>query len=505
MIKVIIVEDELLVRQGMRSLINWQEMGFELLEDATNGTQALQRIRSEKPEIVLLDINIPEINGIELLHIMKNEYLYPKVVVISCYDDFDTMKNILQFGITDYIRKHTLTKQELTETLLKIKDSFFHANTTTGTTPFNSSKLIVKDEFYNVDESYLSGICMCMYFATGEKPNLEVVQATCNQVLLKNNVMYKLFDKDKMLILHLSKPISKDIVAQIVSQISHFLSTDIYAIISDVFEENAKIRKQIDEALVIEHIGFYLDAQRIYKMSDNVKIYTVVPFDIKNHLSKLDAALNNINLNDLLKVVSNLIDELKSCKFISTDIIKRLIVDIISRFSQYSLNLSGSIEEVKVFGNSNHYKSISDIRNFIELHDWCKEFVKSYVNCFTIRQKCANSTLLNCILLYIQQNLSAPIQLSTVAKQVGVTEPYLSSFFKKEMGVNFIPYVNEHKMKIAKELLLSDTNINEIYEQLGYENYSYFVKVFKSTFGLSPKRYYDKCKNEKTSEQDAIL
>ena len=113
--KALIVEDELLARVGMRSLINWEEMGISLLEDAQDGREALKRIETEQPDIILLDLNIPEISGLELLKIIRGRHLPIKTVVVSCYDDFDTVKEAMKLGAVDYIRKLGLSREELME------------------------------------------------------------------------------------------------------------------------------------------------------------------------------------------------------------------------------------------------------------------------------------------------------------------------------------------------------------------------------------------------------
>ena len=86
--KALIVEDELLARVGMRSLIDWEALGITLLEDAQDGREALERLEKEHPDIMLLDLNIPEISGLEPLEIIRKRRINVKTVVVSCYDDF---------------------------------------------------------------------------------------------------------------------------------------------------------------------------------------------------------------------------------------------------------------------------------------------------------------------------------------------------------------------------------------------------------------------------------
>lgn len=118
--KALIVEDELLARLGMRSLIDWESMGITLLEDASNGADALKTIEKEQPELILLDLNIPEISGLELLQIIRQKGLPCKAIVVSCYEDFDTVKKAMMLGAVDYIRKFGLSKEELITSLRNV-------------------------------------------------------------------------------------------------------------------------------------------------------------------------------------------------------------------------------------------------------------------------------------------------------------------------------------------------------------------------------------------------
>ena len=117
------------------------------------------------------------------------------------------------------------------------------------------------------------------------------------------------------------------------------------------------------------------------------------------------------------------------------------------------------------------------------------EFLPKFSRMFFTRQKKTESDIIQSALDYIEANLDKPIQLSDVAKMIGVSEPYLSSYFKSTMNENFIPYVNRLKMKRAKELLKDGKLVYQVSDILGYENATYFSKVFKRVEGMTPEQY----------------
>ena len=117
--KVLIIEDEILARVGLHQLLDWEALGFILLEDAKDGQEAIQSIENKHPDILLLDLNIPKVNGLQILEYLNKNNLDCKVIVISCNEEFEMVKEAMKLGAYDYLRKLNLSSQELKEILLK--------------------------------------------------------------------------------------------------------------------------------------------------------------------------------------------------------------------------------------------------------------------------------------------------------------------------------------------------------------------------------------------------
>ena len=127
--------------------------------------------------------------------------------------------------------------------------------------------------------------------------------------------------------------------------------------------------------------------------------------------------------------------------------------------------------------------------SFEDMRRWWTEFVSGFTMQFFTRQKCSESDIIQSALDYIEENLDKTIQLSDVARHIGVSEPYLSSYFKRNMNENFIPYVNRQKIRRAKQLLGEGKMVYQVADLLGYENNTYFSKVFKKMEGMTPDEY----------------
>jgi two-component system response regulator YesN len=127
MITVMLVEDEVWIRYLIKSLVDWNELGFEIVGEASDGTDALSLIRDIQPQIVLTDIKMPEMDGIELMTAVKKVFPHTEFVMISGYDSFDYAQKSLNLGAAAYLLK-PVDKKQLVEVLIKIKTKMEELN-----------------------------------------------------------------------------------------------------------------------------------------------------------------------------------------------------------------------------------------------------------------------------------------------------------------------------------------------------------------------------------------
>ena len=115
--KVLIVDDEAIVRIGLKSIINWAEEGFDCVLEAGNGVEALSLVQKEAPDLIITDIKMPEMNGLELIEALKENQNGASIIVLSSYDDFEFVRQAMKLGATDYILKLQMTEASLSETI----------------------------------------------------------------------------------------------------------------------------------------------------------------------------------------------------------------------------------------------------------------------------------------------------------------------------------------------------------------------------------------------------
>ena len=119
--KVLIVEDEVLVREGLKSVIGWDKLGMEVVGDAANGRQALEIYERERPDIVLTDIRMPVMDGLELIARIREEDKKTGIVILTCYEEFGYLQEALRMGVSDYILKLKMKPAEIEAAMAKVK------------------------------------------------------------------------------------------------------------------------------------------------------------------------------------------------------------------------------------------------------------------------------------------------------------------------------------------------------------------------------------------------
>ncbi len=153
MFKMIVVDDEPLVQVGLQSILNYDKLNMEIVGIANNGQQAIELIHSLQPDLVLMDINIPIVNGLEVMEVIKKNMENPPLfIILSCHDEFQYAKKALQNGAFDYLLKIELTPSGLEETFKKaitvIEKTYHHSAGSNDYDSLYQKKMYLIDNFF---------------------------------------------------------------------------------------------------------------------------------------------------------------------------------------------------------------------------------------------------------------------------------------------------------------------------------------------------------------------
>ncbi len=499
--KVLIVEDEILARLGLRQLICWEEHDFLLLPDAKDGKEAIKSISEQQPDILLLDLNIPDVDGLQILEYIREQNIQLKVIVISCIEEFDVVKKAMKLGAYNYLRKFNLSEAELMEVLecckreleseagqtlraddpalgeIRYEEIISHSGRDIfqKAGEYRTLMCILAQNQERADFLYLLADCVCCW--------MKERKYSCLRILKGSQCCYFLS----------SASFPESDLEQLLEKLQENFIGKIYL---GVYEERIDGVEALNEAMVkaeqVTIVSYYDEETGIYRFHEKIPMAEHSPREIKQFLAELKRAVDAFEAEAAEDVVRKIFALIRKEPYIRINILQRIFMEMLGVYSMAARMLNRAIEEVLVLGDNCHYQKLMMISSLIRMEAWFVEFGELFFQRFLIDYKSSQSDILKQVFAYIDAHIGGQVQLFEAAKDIGVSGAYLSTVFKKEMKMNFIEYVNRRKVDMAKVMLEAGEMVYEVSEKLGYENSTYFSKVFKRYEGISPDAYRKK-------------
>lgn len=486
------MEDEILARIGLRRLLDWKALGFELLSDATDGEEAMRAVQKDKPDILLLDLNIPKTNGFQILEYLKAEKSSCKVIVVSCHEEFEMVKKAMKLGAYDYLRKLNLSSEELQGILQKCLDE--EKKPSLGIREIRYEEIIGHggmDIFMNVG-TYRSFVCILPGLEENERIYsvsdyvrgwLEEQEKECLQIQKGVQCCYFLFDCqfDRNFYENLHQVLC-----------TRFYRPVYMGIYEGVMKDEEDINQAVALAEQISIISYYDEDEKIVYFKERIETIEHSPKGMHTRLNRLKESVAGFRGKETEENIRGIFKSVRESGYISINVLRRNFMDMLGIYSMTAQRLGGAIEEISVRGDNCHYQKLMLMSSLREIEEWFTEFSQAFGKYFLVPYKCSQSEILKSVFRYIEEHITTQIHLSEAAAETGVSGAYLSTIFKKEMGQNFIEYVNIQKIELAKKMLEEGKLVYEVSDTLGFENSTYFSRVFKRYTDLSPDAYRKK-------------
>lgn len=481
MYSVLIVDDEPWVAYGIKALIDWESLGFTVIGEAYNGLTALETILEKKPEIVISDIRMPGLNGIELLESINEKQLETKVILISGYAEFEYAQKAIRLGAFDYLLKQ-VDKDKLIDTLLRLKSVL-----TEKQKAYKGLDLFLDDlfELFEPDNkikisNFLTNrgidfvlphyrFISCLYpHATFSDAGDEIITKNgikCIRFRTGQNKISILVNYDEF-----KNPIGLlDFISDNLSnaQCIGISSTGIYS---------APIAKFYQESDVALFSSLFGQVQRMveYKAADHATALT-------RTILQIELAIKEQKQEQIFKGLDELCGECKS-RHMLIDQISTVYNQIVSLIYKYYSN-SDAINEIEYL---NYYQIVRYYSSIEQLFERIKAFFEQQAG----EELLISNETVKKIIDYIDTSFTEDIFLGDLSKPFNLSLGYLSALIKKETGKTYTDYVVSKRLNLAKELLSdASLSIQEIVERVGYKDYFHFNKLFKKHYGITPSKY----------------
>lgn len=525
MYSILIVDDDVIIRDDICNLVDWGNYGYKIAGAAGNGLEALRIMKETHVDIVVTDIYMPLMNGIDLIKESRAINNKAKFIVISNYDDFEYVKDALKLGASDYILKYEVEKERLLSLLDVIKNQIeeenrkrifdeiseailierFWANVLNGSSvnqelpglPVhisgsleNGSYVIILLEIYKNDPQM-------KFLRRIDESDKKLVPVSGLKEIFSFPCSLIQFDEGFAIIVQTSKKSFSEIRHQIMDMCNKaigLLKTEgFYANITTgnmgiVAEDAANEFSLLKKASKIQFylgVNKVIDAVNVRDMSHDIDYTEMVRYQ-----AEIIDAITNDEKDSALCCIKNLFSYIRQ-NYYSPDLLNDFFTSL---YYDISKTVYGNgLDSELIFGQKNIQYQYEKFRNFVIIEDIENYFINVINNIFNFKSVAFSDTKRPEIikaLEYINRHYMNNITLNDVASYVGFSRNYFCRIFKEETGENFVEYLNRFRVEKAKRLLRSSNcNVLEVAAKVGMQDYRYFCKVFKTLTGYKPSAF----------------
>ena len=480
MLKVMIVDDEYMLLRGYRKIIDWKSLGLELAITEQNPVKALDILRKEPMDILISDMNMPEIDGPTF--VAKAKQIRPSIelIVISGYSDFDYVRAGLQQHAVNYLRK-PMDTDELIETLRRaIAEVERHQQQQANNYLAKQSQ--TRALLVETDQEKRAQLMQQLQLDFLDRKQVVRLIAVLNPLPPEDLVHYLnsvdnvcgFFseDKDFIVIFQGSNAVLTDFINRAPKRVGDkhrpmLIGTAIVTP-AELPSQYAKIRAEIERQYFFE-IASGLEMLMPKDKSPEIPILPGYS-ETKTEISGLDQT-------DFANWFSNQIDQLKLAG--ATDVLVR----------QFSLLVLMVLSERVSYVNVKS-RAIAAINDASVVSEVVQTIMAVFAQTKVDNYKLSHNVIAICHI--IEQRYREPLSLSSVAEELYLNPVYLGQLFKRDTGRSFSQYLNDYRINVALDMLHNaNLDVNHIATEVGYQNQGYFYKLFKQQTGMTPLEYRD--------------
>lgn len=511
-----IVDDELLVRLALRASIEWEDYNMELVAEAEDGLEASEYIEKFRPHIVITDLSMPGMSGIELIRETKAKYPEIEFIVLSCHNEYEYVREAMKLGAADYILKLSMDMDELIKTIVNLRDKMTISKPKESQDPLSEYKgkwqeIILQALRGGSPSRKIYGAEKLSYrIVLFESDSFENEEINTSGYKALEGIIEEVYGRDEKAIIipidhrrHLlvfkyaledfsrADTINVENLNQVITLAYDYLKINMSCGISSVVSDISQIKEAYTEAYSALKRKFYSGPQSI-NAYESKKI-----LEIRN-ASNSEEITNHINMlkkEKIDKYLDGFFRHLKEKQDMHPKVLKKYCHEVLLSLSK---NASELFDTAITFDSIEEGYHEIDTAIYIEeiesimatrLEEFWEEFDNLSHSAYRKEVMVAKN--------YISQHYDQQINIKEVSNYVDLSADYFSHIFKKEVGISFSKYLNKIRIEKAKILMRSkNLKVYEVAHRVGYENESYFTRKFKSSVGITPLEYINQEKTD---------
>lgn len=548
MINILLVDDEPIVRLALRELTDWGQLGCEIAAEASNGREALEIVRTRRIGIVIIDLTMPIMNGLEFLKQLKQLELSddlpkPRVIVLSAYSNYEYVREAFLHGAVDYIIKDDLEEAAVTAVVSKAIEAIGETAKTQERTLREEERLyvqgkeaaIIRELGANSTESdeaepsprveeWLYGtarstqLIVCLKvdrtYGMGERMLDEERERFLRRSILqvmesqdREGYLIPIQNGDWAILLlfaqeegvQLVRLQTSDLLNRLTSQLKHYMNLSVSVGVSEPCIGNVFWNERYQQANRLASLRYAMGLGRIH-FPENL------PMPSKSPGIDTSSGLFTNLLYKLEKGNSSWREEWPQiCKLLEQEVLfspesvrrafRSLLWELQALLHAYNRDWSHMTETAETtkepFERLEEWETLSDTLRWMDkIVNDCAVLVDP-----ARRVEEAVPRMIEAACKYIDRNFNEPLSLQLLSEMSGVSESYFSKQFVKESGCNFVDYVAKVRVDMAKKWMGSGMKLYEIAERVGYPNQAHFSKVFRKVAGETPNEYRERIRS----------
>lgn len=483
MLRIILADDEFLVRMAFTNTINWEEHGFELIGAVSNGLEAWEMIQKERPDIVITDLTMPKMGGLELIEKVKQAEIPCEFVVLSCHNEFEYVKQALKLGVFDYILKLSMDMDELMNIMERLKEKIIKERSKEVHVTTRTMDRFEKQEMANMQFRAIVVDAERNHEVEKESKSREQIPGLMEQVL--SELTHKeIFISHGMPVLLLWEESQKlnVLLSELLQEAKRYLGISLNVGVGSRVKGNDRIRQSFDEAVAAYRHRFYKGEYSIVFYEDlsyqdskamNFQLlfpgFTQLLEDEKTDLKKLQDE------------TAKELDTLRQKENVEPEQLRMYLHELLTRIKVKLENEDLKIDEALY---AEAYQCINRLDYLEDIKQDLIYFLNTALDQMTFIEE---NELIKRVKGYVKKNLSEDLRVCEVSGRLGVNPDYMSHLFVVETGMRYTDYVNRTRIDQVCELLkTTNDKIYEIGERCGFENTNYLVRVFRRYVGMTP-------------------
>lgn len=513
MLKVLMIDDEPLARIGMRALVPWEENGFTLVGEAQNGAEGLVLAQKYRPDLIVTDIVMPEMDGLTFISQVKKILPQTRLIIMSCMSEIPYLQKAIRLGVSEYILKEQIDPNDIMRVVRRVADEIRQSKVLQegGAADLVNQNLVLT-EFMNLvlrgqihdgriileklrsaglagEGEKLAAAFVGLDYAAQEGECLDYSAWNVCQEMANSSLpgLFFVADKNKLAAIFSLKPsMDRAYLERFFRQMSDTLlqCLDCTATmgISAPFLEAEECPQKLEEARQAQELGFLYGKGKLFPFTPRQEAGNTL-FPLINRALKMEGVQA---VGAVAKLLEELPGRMRQDGFTAPQC-REACLDLY-RHMKRTLQSSELQREESLFEKLQPFASPETFSDMDQYAASFSRYLRELEKEWSFGQEKKKDDLVQSIQRYVDAHLREKISLDSISHAVYRSPSYICRIFKQETGENLQDYVIQKKLN-ESILLLREYRVGEVSDLLSFSSHSYFIKRFKEKYGITPLQF----------------